>query len=82
LNTRLALGQPVDFSQAAQCVGAMVRVASRLGLQRRAKDVGPSLSQYLESIEDESAADAELRTDTGKAELGAGLWVSVIGFSG
>jgi hypothetical protein len=47
LNTRLALGQPIDLGEHAQCVSAMVRVASRLGLQRRARDVGPSLSDIL-----------------------------------
>ena len=39
LNTQLALGQPIDLSQHPQAVSAMVRVASRLGLQRRARDV-------------------------------------------
>jgi hypothetical protein len=39
LNTQLALGQPIDLSQPVQAVSAMVRVASRLGLQRRARDV-------------------------------------------
>ena len=33
------LGQPIDLSQHAQAVSAMVCVASRLGLQRRARDV-------------------------------------------
>jgi len=33
------LGQPIDLSQHAQAVSAMVRVASRLGLQKRARDV-------------------------------------------
>jgi len=47
LNTQLALGQPIDVSQHAQCVGAMVRVAARLGLARRAREVGPTLSDYL-----------------------------------
>jgi hypothetical protein len=47
LNTQLALGQPIDLSQHAQAVSAMVRVASRLGLQRRTKDVGPSLGEIL-----------------------------------
>ena len=49
LNTRLALGQQIDLSQHAQCVSAMVRVASRLGLQRRAKTVGQSLGDLLRS---------------------------------
>ena len=31
LNTRLALGQEIDFGAHASCVSAMVRVASRLG---------------------------------------------------
>ena len=39
LNAQLALGQPIDLSQHAQTVSAKVRVASRLGLQRRARDV-------------------------------------------
>jgi hypothetical protein len=62
LNAQLALGQPIDLSQHSQCVGAMVRVASRLGLQRRAKDVGPTLSEYLRSQypdDAEAAAEAE-----------------------
>ena len=48
LNTQLALGQPIDASQHAQCVGAMVRVATRLGLSRRARDVTPDPLVYAE----------------------------------
>ena len=39
LNTRLLLGEEIDLGQHAQAVSAMVRVASRLGVQRRARDV-------------------------------------------
>jgi hypothetical protein len=39
LNTKLALGQPIDLSEHAQAVSGMVRVASRLGLERRARSV-------------------------------------------
>ena len=46
LNTQLALGQEINFAQHAQAVTAMTRVASRLGLQRRAKPVA-SLQDYL-----------------------------------
>jgi hypothetical protein len=46
LNTQLALGQPIDLSQHAQAVSAMVRVASRLGLQRRMKPV-ETLQEFL-----------------------------------
>ncbi len=51
LNAKLALGLPVDVSQHSQCVGAMVRVASRLGLQRVPKPV-QSLQDYLASLKD------------------------------
>jgi hypothetical protein len=47
LNTQLALGQSIDLAQHAQAVSAMVRVASRLGLQRRTRDVSPSLNDIL-----------------------------------
>jgi hypothetical protein len=39
LNTRLLLGEDIDFMQHCASVSAMVRVASRLGLQRRAKQI-------------------------------------------
>jgi hypothetical protein len=39
LNAQLALGQEIDLAHHAQTVSAMVRVASRLGLQRRAREV-------------------------------------------
>jgi hypothetical protein len=47
LNTRLALGEAIDLSEHAQAVSAMVRVSNKLGLQRRAKDVGSSLGDLL-----------------------------------
>jgi hypothetical protein len=50
LNTKLVLGQEIDLSQHAQAVSAMVRVASRLGISRRAGDITPSLSEYLASL--------------------------------
>jgi hypothetical protein len=46
LNTQLALGEKIDLSQHAQAVSAMVRVASRLGLQRRMKDIVPDPLAY------------------------------------
>ena len=52
LNTRLALGQEIDLGQHAQCVSAMVRVASRLGLRRRQKDP-QGMEEFLASIKDQ-----------------------------
>jgi hypothetical protein len=43
LNTRLALGEQIDLSEHSQAVSAMVRVASRLGLQRRVRDITSGL---------------------------------------
>jgi hypothetical protein len=62
LNTRLALGEEINLAQHAQAVSAMVRVASRLGLQRRQKVVGElTLGDLLRAdIEErQRAADAE-----------------------
>ena len=48
LNTKLALGQDIDLSQLSQVVGAMVRVATRLGLSRRSRAVdGLTLSDLV-----------------------------------
>jgi hypothetical protein len=47
LNTQLALGQEIDLSQHAQAVSAMVRVAAKLGLRRRARVVGSTLGEIL-----------------------------------
>jgi hypothetical protein len=48
LNTHLLLGQPIVPSEHAQAVSAMVRVATRLGISRRAKTIVPTLAEYLE----------------------------------
>jgi hypothetical protein len=64
LNTRLALGQEIDLSQHAQAVSAMVRVAAKLGLQRRAKDIGPTFSDLWRADQEEqrrAAAECEER---------------------
>ena len=49
-NVRLLLGQPVDLTEQAQVILAMVRVGSRLGLERKAKPI-PTLADYLASKE-------------------------------
>jgi len=51
LNTQLALGQEIDLSQHAQAVSAMVRVAGRLGLQRRAREITPDPLDYARESE-------------------------------
>ena len=39
LNTRLALGERINLGEHAQCVNALTKIASRLGLRRRARTV-------------------------------------------
>jgi hypothetical protein len=46
LNCRIALGQGIEPGQHALAVSAMVRVAARLGLQRRARDISPDPLDY------------------------------------
>ena len=43
------LGQEIDVGTHAQMTSALVRIASRLGLQRRQRDVTPSVEEYLRS---------------------------------
>jgi hypothetical protein len=44
-------------------VSSLVRVAQRIGIDRRQRNVTPTLSEYLESIEDQAAAEVEQRVD-------------------
>jgi hypothetical protein len=54
MEANLANGKPIDIAEHAQLTSSMVRVAGRIGINRRAKEIVPSLSQYLEQ------ADAEV----------------------
>lgn len=55
LNARLLLGQKIDLAEHAAAIGAMVRVAARIGTRRRPRDVTPSVEQYLRRIEGDAA---------------------------
>ena len=72
LNTQLALGEPIDATEHAQAVSVMVRVASRLGIQRRARDITAlSFSDYLASAPDAvvvGESDDEVVTEIPKAK--------------
>ena len=47
LDARLSLSQPVDMSAYAAVSGHLRRLFETLGMQRVARDVTPSLSEYL-----------------------------------
>lgn len=53
LEARLATGEPIDIAEHAQLTSSMVRVAQRIGINRRLKEVVPTLSQYLAKADDE-----------------------------
>ena len=57
LNARLILGQKIDLGEHAQVVGTMVKVGSRLGLQRRQREV-QSLDGYLLSKQQTRVVEA------------------------
>jgi hypothetical protein len=61
LNTRLLLGENVDFTQHAAAASTMVRIGSRLGLSRRSRLVTTST---LNEILNQSAAPALAATYT------------------
>ena len=47
LHARLLLGEKIDITEHATAVSTMVRIATRLGLERQAKEIGPSLGDML-----------------------------------
>jgi hypothetical protein len=52
INARLALGESVDLIQHAQAASVMVRIATRLGLQRRARDITlPDPLEYARQVD-------------------------------
>jgi hypothetical protein len=55
LNARLLLGQEIDLLAQSQAVNALVKLASRLGTSRVAREVVPSLQEYLRGAQREAA---------------------------
>ena len=47
LNARLLLGEEVDTLAHSQAISTMVRIASRIGTQRVARDISPTLDDIL-----------------------------------
>jgi hypothetical protein len=55
LNARLLIGEPVDVLVHSNVISTMVRLASRIGIDRVAKDISPSLAEYLAETESGAA---------------------------
>ena len=51
LEARMVDGEQIDVGQLCTLASTTVRIASRLGLERRAKPVTPTVKDYLEHIE-------------------------------
>jgi hypothetical protein len=47
MEARLARGEQINIQEYSLLVSTMVRVAQRIGIERRARNVTPSLEQYL-----------------------------------
>ena len=47
MEAKLANGQEIDINQYALLTSTIVRVAQRIGVDRRLRNVTPSLNQYL-----------------------------------
>lgn len=61
LESRLVSGEQIDINEHATLSSTLVRLAQRIGIDRRMRDVTPSLSEYLRSLppEDEEPAESE-----------------------
>jgi len=51
LEARLVRGEPVDIAEHALLSSTLVRLAQRIGLERRTKPVLPTVRDYLEHVE-------------------------------
>jgi hypothetical protein len=59
INARILDGKPVDISEQANAASVLVRLASRLGVARVARDVTPSLADIAAEIEADKHHSAE-----------------------
>jgi hypothetical protein len=57
LEGRLANGEQIDIQQHATLSSTLVRLAQRIGIDRVAKDIPPSLDQYLARYRPETPVD-------------------------
>jgi hypothetical protein len=53
MNVQVLTGKKVDVADYCQLTSTLTRVASRLGLRRKPRDVTPSLGSYLADKQDE-----------------------------
>jgi hypothetical protein len=59
LESRLANGEQIDIQEHALLCSTLARLASRIGIERRAKVIGPTLAEYLTEQYPQPSADEE-----------------------
>jgi hypothetical protein len=60
MEARLANGGTINITEHAQLASTLVRIAQRIGINRRAKDITPALPDYLDAAEAEPEPEAVL----------------------
>jgi hypothetical protein len=65
-HARMMAGEDVG-DRLAQLTSTLVRVGSRIGLRRVARDVTPTLKEYVESIRDSGPRTAQPRRESGQS---------------
>jgi len=50
MEARLANGDPINIADYATLTSTLVRVVSRLGINRLPKNIVPSLAEYLDEV--------------------------------
>jgi hypothetical protein len=58
MEARLANGEQIEIAEHAQLVSSLVRLAQRIGIDRRLKNVTPHLHDYLETVDAEPSSDS------------------------
>lgn len=56
LESRLVNGETIDISEHAALSSTLVRLAARIGIDRRSRDVTPSLADYISGLNTREAA--------------------------
>jgi hypothetical protein len=59
LDAQLSRYEPVDMVRYAQVAGHLRRIFETLGVERKPRDVTPTLEQYLQSLKQADAAETE-----------------------
>jgi hypothetical protein len=54
INASILLGEPIDITEASTVASTLVRLASRIGLERQPRDVTPDPLAYAREYEEEA----------------------------